>query len=87
MNMQRPRRIPAFAAHAAAEIKTDYSSVGGAQILADRIARIWALHGHRVKTWVEPVSGTSGIGGSATIAYGVQSDLVNGLPRDIGGRR
>ena len=82
MTIQSAITIPAFAAHPAHDIKVDYLTEGGALILADRIARMWALRGAAVTTWVEPVEGTSKLnGGSVGMLYTVRSDLRNGMPQ------
>jgi hypothetical protein len=45
----------------------------GAERLAAKIVAYWAMKGHNVTTWVEPVPRRHG-------QYQVRSDLTNGAP-------
>lgn len=82
MTIQTPIRIPAFNGCPAPDRGTDYCSAGGAELLAARIARTWALHGFKVKVWAEPAQGTARMGGSlGGVVHVVRSDLRNGMPR------
>lgn len=82
MTIQTAIRVPSFNGTPAPDRKVDYCSAGGAKILAARIARIWELHGFKVKVWAEPVPGTAHIaGGQNGMLHIVKSDLLNGMPR------
>ena len=81
MSLQTP--IPSFSSSPAPDRRTDYSSRGGAELLAQRIRRIWELLGYIIVVWVEPVTGTAGIEGhNGKQAWGVRSNLRNGIPRE-----
>lgn len=82
MTIQSVIEIPAFSAQPAPNLKVDYLTKGGAQILADRIMRMWKLRGGCVKAWVEAIPGSSRIGNTGgALLYAVRSDLRNGVPR------
>ena len=53
-----------------------YVTEAGAQEIANRIRRYWAVRGKRIDIWVEPMAATK----SQTI-FVVRSDMVNGSPR------
>jgi hypothetical protein len=56
-----------------------------AQLLAARIAHVWAIEGHSVDAWVIKLTSSTvdpERGGKA--AWGVKTDLVNGMPSGLG---
>jgi hypothetical protein len=55
----------------------DTFTLGGAEMLADKIAKHWAKRGHTVETRIEKFSDKI----AKRPIYFVRSDLVGGLPR------
>ena len=63
-------------------LASDPLTHAGAAELAARVGLYWQKRGYRVSTRIEDQSSarTKGAGG---VVFGVRSDLVNGLPRDL----
>ena len=56
-----------------------------AELLAARIIQVWSLEGHSVDAWVfELDTPPNGFNRGARAAWGVQTDLVNGMPSGLG---
>jgi hypothetical protein len=79
-----PGGIPPFNHHTASGIDLS-NTQAAAEILAARLVHAWAIEGHKVAAWVIKLAtgGRYSDHGEKAL-WGVQTDLVNGMPSGLG---
>jgi methenyltetrahydromethanopterin cyclohydrolase len=79
-----PTSPPPFNHHGATGLDL-MTTQAAAELLAKRIVSFWAVGGHKVEAWVIKLANPAiGLNGGSKAAWGVRTDLVNGMPSGLG---